>query len=39
MSLIRKLRDRLQGAPQHDLCDETRSVLPHRKHYRRSIAA
>lgn len=39
MSLIRKLRDRLQGATLHDLWVETRWVLHHSKRYRRSIAA
>lgn len=35
MSLIRKLRDRLQGATLHDLWVETRWVLHHSKRYRR----
>lgn len=39
MSLVRKLRDRLQGATLHDLWVETRWVLHHSKRYRRSIAA
>ena len=39
MSLIRKLRDRLQGATLHDRWVETRWVLHHSKRYRRSIAA
>ena len=39
MSLIRKLRDRLQGATLHDLWVETRWVLHHSKRYRRSITA
>lgn len=33
MSLIRKLRDRLQGATLHDLWVETRWVLHHSKRY------
>lgn len=37
MSLIRKLRDRLQGATLHDLWVETRWVLHHSKRYRRSM--
>ena len=39
MSLIRKLRDRLQGATLHDLWVETRWVLHHSKRYRRSMLA
>ena len=38
MSLVRKLRVRLQGATLHDLWVETRWVLHHSKRYRRSIA-